>query len=274
VKLDIHPVLPQEPQIEILPHGDPRVPPYYTGMIAKPLVKQIWQPYSLLVVKQKSADAHYLNVLVPYDDATSPYSTQPLGTRGVILRGASDVIAVTAAGNTETAIAPDAGLAVVRYIGNEIDSYALSGGLSLTDHTMPLVRIALKSKDWVGIYDPIATVSVSIKDHRASISLPLTPFDTRVMNWWPGTASKVGNQNADPIAVDISFRIDAAPKELIGYRSVTDRPDAIASLPRAWPNDYHIAEMREKSLPFQYNSTTQMLTVTLDGGINQLAWYQ
>jgi hypothetical protein len=179
---------------------------------------------------------------------------------------------VSPAGNAGGSLAPDSGFAVIRSSANGLQSYVLHGGTSLSDHGIQLVRVALKSTDWSGIYVPIATVSVSLKDRRASVSLPLTPFDTRNMVWWPGGKSKEGQLNEDPVAVDVSFRIDAAPKAVIGYRSVTDRPAAIPEMPALWPKDFHAAQQREKYLPFAYDPATHLLTVTLDGGINQLLW--
>ncbi len=272
IKLDIEPVLPRDPQIEIVPRGDPRLPPYYTGLqLPKPGTKQIWQPYSLVVIKQKSSDAHYLNILIPHD-TQSPYSSEPLGTQGVLLQGAGDTVAVSPAGNAGGSLLPDNGFAVVRSSADALQSYVLHGGTSLSDHGVQLVRVALKSTDWSGIYVPIATVSVSLKDRRASVSLPLTPFDTRNMVWWPGGKSKEGQVNEDPLAVDVSFRVDAPPTAVIGYRSVTDRPAAIPEMPAVWPKDFHAAQQREKYLPFAYDPATHLLTVTLDGGINQLLW--
>jgi hypothetical protein len=272
-KLDIARILPADAKIDICQEGDANLPPYYNGLQASFVRKNPWQHYSLVVLKEKARDAHYLNVLMPYTDQNA-WQAESFGSQGSVVRSGADTIEVTTAKNSGVPLVPDSGVAVLRSNGSDIQTYLLEGGTELTDHGQPLVHVEVTSTGWAPIYSPIATVSVSLKDHRASVSLPLHPNDTQNMMWWPG-GPKEGQVNQYPLTVGVSLRVDSAPTQVIGYRSTTDRPSDDFSQDNpggTWPNDRDTDQHREKPLPFKYDAATQMLTVTLDGGINQIIW--
>ena len=221
-KLDIARILPADAQTDICQLGDPRLPPYYNGLLASYKRTDPWNYYSLVVQKEKARDAHFLNVLMPYTDENS-WHAESFGTQGRILRNNSDTIEVTAAGNGDVPLVPDAGVAVLRSTGSDVQTYFLQGGTQLTDQGHTLVKVVLIPKGWAQVYSPVSTVSVSLKDHRASVSLPLNPNDTQDIMWRPDGSTPI-QASGPPLAVAVSLRIDSKPTQVIVDRSRTRAP--------------------------------------------------
>ena len=284
-KLDVVPVLPKNPTIQIVGKEDPNVPPYYVALCAPGQTHQImnvgvpyvakerWGRFTLLVLKKRAKTTDFLNVLVPYEK-DAPLAASPLGNKGTRLTGKDTELLVSAGGNDDATLAVDGSFGVVRRDRGSVTSYALHHGHALALDQRELIKVELLSKEWEPFFDSAVTAAVSLADKRASISLPISPMDRGLIMFSPKI--EAGKEPPLPTRVAVSFKVNEKPKRIIALRSQTAMPaledPAFDRKTSAWENDPHKGHYLRETLAFDYNEATGMVTVQLDVGIRQLVW--
>jgi len=284
-ELDVLPIMPQNETIQIIIKGDPKVPPYYLSLRPAGEEHQMssmrtstdptdrWAKTTLLVLKQDAKTANFLNVLMPYDK-TPPYTRSTMGLNGVRLTGTDSTLLVAAGGNDDLSLGVDGIFGVARLDHGALSSYALHHGHGLALGEKVLLKAELSSRGWASCFDSAVTAAVSLKEKRASFSLPDNPMDKGLIIDPPRLEQ--GKEAAQPIQVSLSFRVDEKPKRIIALRSSTQMPMlddlAFASKTAGWENDLDKTHYRRQPLVFTWDAKTQCVTVTLDTSFRQLVW--
>ena len=231
--MDVLPILPKDETVQILSKGDPKVPPYYLllrpdgeqhqmttmGKLKAPTER--YRNITLLVLGKKAMETDFLNVLIPYEK-DAPYTRSPLGTSGVKLTGADSTLLVAAGGNNNPSLAVEGTFGVARLDHGSLSSYALQHGHLLAQGDQPLLKVELLSKDWATYFDSAITGAVSLKDKRATFSMPENPMFKGLVIDPPRVEQ--GKEPAQPIAVSVSFHLNEKPKRIISLRSNTQMP--------------------------------------------------
>ena len=276
--LDVVPILPNEETVQIVPKGDPRLPPYYFGL--RPTeVPGGWSPknrednFTLLVLKKNAQSTDFLNVLIPYEKV-SPFAVSPMGAKGTRLTGKDTTLLVSSGGNDDASLSTDGSFAVVRLDQGSLSSYALHHGFNLDLGNEELMKVQLLSKPWAPFFDSALTGAVSLVDRRASFSFPLSPMDKELIMFSPKV--KEGEEQPLPLQVAVSFRVNEKPKRIVALRSATETPKlddpAFDRLTVPWESDPHRGHYLREPLDFTWDAEKKLVTVVLDAGIRQLVW--
>lgn len=277
-RLDVVPILPGDETVQTVPKGDPRLPPYYFGL--RPTeVPGGWSPqnrednFTLLVLKKNAASTDFLNVLVPYEKV-SPFAVTAMGAKGVRLTGKYTTLLVASGGNDDAALATDGSFAVARLDRGSLTGYALHHGFNLELGNETLLKVELLSKPWQPFFDSAVTGAVSLADHRASFSFPLSPMDKELILFSPKV--KEDEEQPLPLQVAVSFRVDEKPTHIVALRSATEMPKLddpeFDRLTVPWKNDPHQGHYLREPLHFTWDAEKKLVTVILDVGIRQLVW--
>ena len=284
-KLDVVPILPKKPTIQIVGKDDPKVPPYYVALrpaaeqhqvanVGKPYEPQDrWGKFTLLVIGKRAKTTAFLNVLIPYEK-DAPFAVSPMGSKGVKLTGSDSTLLVSGGGNDDPSLTVDGGFGLARIDRGNLSSYALQRGHGLALGKEPLLNAGLLSKEWAPFFNGALTAAVSLADKRASFSLPMAPMDKGLLMFSPKI--EAGKEPVLPIRVSVSFRVNERPRRIIALRSRTAMPQfddpAFERKTAVWENDPHKDHYLREELDFEYNDADKMVTVQLDVGIRQLVW--
>lgn len=283
-RLDIIPILPEKPKIQILAKGDANVPPYYVALRPDAPASEgrparsheagnRWGRYSLLVMQEVAASTAFLNVLVPYEK-TTPMKEMALGARWGRLTGTDATILVAAQGQEGAALQVDGEFGVARTERGAVTGYVLHHGHGLCMGTQTLIQVHLQSEAWAPHFDSAVTAAVSLADRRASFSLPLSPMDRGLIRHSPKITP--GQEPPLPTEVAVTFLVDAKPRRLVALRSATTMPsldDAESTRTTAsWNDDPHKPYYLRTEPAFTWDETRKTVTVILDLGIRQLVW--
>ena len=287
-KLDVVPILPKAPNVQILSKGDSNVPPYYLslrpdsernvmaskGAVRPYVMKDRWELTTLLTLQSKAKKTDFLNVLIPYTDQ-APFSSVPLGSKGVKLTGTNSTVLVAARGNDDSALSVDGDLGVARLDQGKLSSYALHHGHSLKQGAEELVGVKLLTEEWAPFFESASTVAVSLVDRRASINIADNPMNRGLIMFSPKI--EAGKEPALPIQVSVSFRVNEKPKRIVALRSTTKMPalsdpEFDRKTADIWKPDYHTKSLIRREMPFTWDDKTKMVQVTLEHGIRQLVW--
>ena len=137
-----------------------------------------------------------------------------------------------------------------------------------------LIKVELLSKPWAAFFDSAVTGTVSLADHRASFSFPLSPMDKGLIMFSPRV--KEGEEQPLPLQVAVSFRVNEKPKRIVALRSATETPKLddpeFDRLTVPWANDPHQGHYLRETLDFTWDAEKKLVTVILDVGIRQLVW--
>jgi len=277
-RLDVVPILPGDETVQTVPKGDSRLPPYYFGLRPTPVAGgwspgNRWDNFTLLVLKKNAQSTDFLNILVPYEKV-SPFAVSPMGAKGARLTGKDTTLLVTSDGNDDASLATDGSFAVVRLDQGLLSSYALHHGFNLELGNEELIKIKLLNKPWAPFFDSAVTGAVSLADHRASFSFPLSPMDKGLVMFSPKV--KEGEEQPLPLQVAVSFRVNEKPKRIVALRSATETPKLddpeFDRLTVPWTNDPHQGHYLRETLDFTWDAEKKLVTVVLDVGIRQLVW--
>lgn len=277
-KLDIVPILPGDETVEIVPKGDPKLPPYYFGLRPAEVSggwspNDRWDNFTLLVLKKTARTTDFLNVLVPYEKA-APFAVSPMGAKGARLMGKDTALLVACDGNNDASLTTDGSFAVARLDRGSLSSYALHHGFHLGLGNEALIKVELLSKPWEPFFDSAVTGAVSLVDHRASFSFPLSPMDRGLVMFSPKV--KAGEEQPLPLQVAVSFRVDEKPRRIVALRSAWESPKLddpeFDRLTLPWKNDPHQGHYLREPLAFTWDAEKKLVTVILDVGIRQLIW--
>ena len=287
-RLDVVPILPGDETVQTVSKGDPRLPPYYFSLrpTAAPggwSPQNRWDNFTLLVLKKNAASTDFLNVLVPYEKV-SPFAVSPMGAKGARLTGKDTTLLVASGGNDDASLSTDGSFAVARLDRGSLSSYALHHGFRLGIGNgglgneglgnEELIRVELLSKPWEPFFDSAVTGAVSLADHRASFSFPLSPMDKGLILFSPKV--KEGEEQPLPLQVAVSFRVYEKPRRMVALRSATETPKLddpeFDRLTVPWVNDPHQGHYLREPLDFTWGAEKKLVTVILDVGIRQLVW--
>ena len=284
-KLDVLPILPKEESVQILSKGDLKVPPYYhllrpdgeqhqmTSMAKPKPMTERFRQITLLVLGKKAKETDFLNVLIPYEKDV-PYSRSPLGTNGVKLTGDDSTLLIAAGGNNDPRLAVNGTFGVARLDHDELANYALDHGDLLSQGGQQLIKVELISKDWAPYFDSKVTGAVSLKDRRATFSLPDNPAIDHLLIDYPRV--EAGKEAPQPIQVSVSFHVSAKPKRMISLRSSTQMPKLddpeFTKRTSVWENDINKDHYRRQQIDFTWDEKTQSVSVLMDTGTRQLVW--
>jgi hypothetical protein len=277
-RLDVVPILPGDETVQTVSQGDPKLPPYYFSLrpTAAPggwSPQNRWDNFTLLVLKKNAASTDFLNVLIPYENV-SPFAVSPMGAKGARLTGKDTTLLVSSGGNDDASLSTDGSFAVARLDRGSLSSYALHHGFNLVLGDETLMQVELLNKPWEPFFDSAVTGAVSLVDHRASFSFPLSPMDKGLIMFAPRI--KEGEEQPLPLQVAVSFRAIEKPERIVALRSATETPKlddpAFDRMTADWENDPHQGHYLREPLDFTWDAGKKLVTVILDVGIRQLVW--
>jgi len=284
-KLDVVPVLPKDPKVQILSKNDPKVPFYYVTLrpagemhqmstmgINKDATDRCGR-ITLLVIKKDANTMDFLNVLIPYENA-SGYTRSAMGTNGVRLSSSDSILLVSGSGNNDPALGVDGDCGVARLDHGQLSSYTLQSGHNLALGAEPLVKADLLNKVWAPYFDGTVTVAASLKDKRAAIGVAGNPMHDFLIIKPPRIDP--GKPDEIPLKVSVTLRMDARPKRIVALRSDSRMPQLndpeAERKTTAWPRDYHAPTYQRKTLDFTWDEQNRCATVQFETGITQIVW--
>ena len=284
-KLDVIPIQPRDPKIQILSRNDPKIPHYYVTL--RP-VGEMYQMSSMgknlepkdrtgkitiLVIKKDAKSTDFLNVLVPYEKE-SPYTRSALGINGVKLSGSDSTILVAGGGNNDPSLGVNGVFGLVSLRQGTLTDYTLQEGHTLSLGNETLVKSELIRKEWAPYFNSAITVAVSLKEKRATFGVAENPMNAGLIIKPPRIDP--GKPEEIPFQVAVTFRTETKPKRIVTFRSDTTRPDLndpeMDRKTTAWPHDYHAPTYKRKSMDFTWDETTKCVTFPLEVGITQAVW--
>jgi hypothetical protein len=276
VKLAVIPVRLSEIKTQIIQKGDSGIPPYYAPLQADfggpdridgPDAR--WARTSLVIESARAANARFLNILLPFED-TLPCEIKSLGEKGRQLLANDESIIISASDNNDRTLAADNGVGFVQTKKQTPLLFGLFGGTALEMRGEPLLSAKLKSTVWSSRYTLSLDAVVSLADKRASIGLPIHPWERGlVLKHFDG---KNGREVA-AVEVELTFKVNEKPGRMLLRQSSTEMPSFGAmfkstermSLPA-------LARFRDSEPAFSHDAASGMVTVTVPAGISQLIW--
>lgn len=282
VKLEVLPIAPASEQAQTIAPGAAGVPPYYIGFRTGPAQEspaqqsssQIdrWDTFSLLVLQQKAATTDFLNVLLPFSGVSDPWSIEHVDESTRRLRlGEKDVLVAGRDATGPLEVAGESG--VLDRERGEDASYALIEGTELRTHGKVLLSSMLSTPAWKGLYSTKMNALVSLKDQRASFDLRPWPGDAHLLLNPPRAVP--GQEPTATLLSAVSFHVTRRPQRMLVYHGFAGEPrfnDPAAKVWDAWPRDWHHMVARREPLDFSYDAGTEMVTVKLEPGPNQIVW--
>lgn len=281
-KLEVLPIAPASEQVQTIAPGTPNLPPYYIGFTKSPaqgspaqqssLQQNRWDTFSLLVLQQKATTTDFLNVLLPFSGASDPWRIEHVdeSTRRLQL-GRKDVLVAGGDATGPLGVAGESG--VLDREGGEDASYALIEGTELRAQGKVLVSSTLSTPVWKGLYSTTMNALVSLKDKRASFDLRPWPGDAHLLLNPPRAVP--GQEPTATLLTAVSFHVTRKPQRMLIYHGFAGEPrfdDPAAKVWDAWPRNRHQTVARREPLDFNYDAATEMVTVKLEPGPNQIVW--
>ncbi len=281
-KLDVVPVGDKLPYVSIVSNKSSNVPPYYYPFLAKNQEETAkkgwrWWNYCLMVQSQKAKNTNFLNVLIPYK-GNSPYLTTNLGDNGKSIKGNDQEILVSKGNNSDKTVETNGSLGIVSLQKEQLSTYCVNNGSTLKYKNELLFESKLaKYENEYNLSSTVIAV-VSIVDKKASITIKPAPWNNSLVLFQPADL----NYNMN-YSVKVSFKIDKKPSKMVISKSSqvlpkltdseTDNQIALSDVLTDKKNYEVIRSALGLIKPeFQYNETTNMVTLTLTDGFNQLVW--
>ena len=284
-RLDVIPMLPKNPKIQIISRNDPKVPHYYVTLRPAGEMYQMSSmgkniepkdrtgKITLLVIKKDAKTTDFLNVLIPYEK-TSPYALSAMGTNGIKLSAPDSTLLVSGGSNKDSGLGVDGVFGVASIDHGVFSNYILQKGHSLSLGKDSLVKAELIAKEWEPFFDSAITAAVSLKDKRATFGVAENPMNEGLIVKPPRIDP--GKPPEIPIQVSVTFRTETKPTRIITFRSETTRPEIndpeMERKTTAWPRDYHAPTYKRKTAEFTWDEASKSVTLPLEVGITQAVW--
>lgn len=285
VKLDVIP-LNKDQDINIVTQETKGLPEYYHAFRKNftpepnwdgPNAR--WQYYTLMTATQKSKNATFFNVLIPYQKV-NPYKEERFGQSGYRFTSAREEIDVVSK-EKGSFLATDGLWSFTRKKDNKLVNYGVQRGCTLTSNDNCLIKSELVSLPWTDLYNPAVTALVSLDAQRASFVLDPDPWNERLLLFNPKLEK--GKEPALPIAIRISFKVNKRPQKIVRLRSNNQMPDLENKRYDEKINkgnfftgkkNYDVIESRigRETLKFDYNEKEQIVSIILPHGFNQIVW--